>query len=77
MQTAGVGQVCRKLGISEQKFYLWKKKFTGLGVSELRRLKQLEEENRWLKQISADGGYAGKFVRVGTRNLNNPNRNMS
>ena len=41
-----VAEVCRKLGISEQTFYRWKKKYGGLGVSELRRLKQLEEENR-------------------------------
>ena len=53
---AGVApaEVCRKLGISEQTFYRWKKKFAGLGVSEVRRLKQLEEENRRLKQVVAD-----------------------
>ena len=42
------------MGISEQTFYRWKKKFAGLGVAELRRLKQLEEENRKLKQLVAD-----------------------
>ena len=41
--------VCRKLGISEQTFYRWKKKFAGMGVAELRRLRQLEDENRQLK----------------------------
>jgi len=45
-----VQEVIRKLGISEQTFYNWKKKYGGLGVSELRRLKQLEEKNRRLKQ---------------------------
>ena len=53
---AGVApaEICRKLGISEQTFYRWKKKFAGLGVAELRRLKQLEEENRKLKRLVAD-----------------------
>ncbi len=49
-----VPEICRKMGISEATFYNWKKKFGGLGVSELRRLKQLEEENMKLKQIVAD-----------------------
>ncbi len=47
-------EVCRKLGISEQTFYRWKKKFAGMGVAELRRLRQLEDENRQLKQLVAD-----------------------
>jgi putative transposase len=41
-------------GISEQTFYRWKKLYGGLGTGELRRLKQLEEENRKLKQLVAD-----------------------
>jgi len=49
-----VEEICRKMGISEATFYNWKKKFGGLGVSELRRLRQLEEENNKLKQIVAD-----------------------
>ena len=49
-----VDEVCRKMGISEATFYNWKKKFGGLGVCELRRLRQLEEENFKLKQIVAD-----------------------
>jgi putative transposase len=47
-------EVCRKLGISEQTFYRWKKKFAGMGIAELRRLRQLEDENRQLKQLVAD-----------------------
>ncbi len=47
-------EICRKLGISEQTFYRWKKKYGGLGVSELRELKQLREENRRLKRMVAD-----------------------
>ena len=49
-----VQEVIRKMGISEQTFYRWKKKYGGLGISELRRLKQLEEENCKLKQLVAD-----------------------
>ena len=47
-------QICRKLGVSEQTFYRWKKQYAGMGVGEIRRLKQLEEENRKLKQLVAD-----------------------
>lgn len=49
-----VGEVCRKLGISEATFYNWKKKYGGLGVSELRELRQLREENAQLKKLVAD-----------------------
>jgi putative transposase len=42
------------MGISEQTFYRWKKKFAGMGIAEVRRLKVLEEENRKLKQLVAD-----------------------
>jgi putative transposase len=49
-----VGEVCRKLGISEQTFYRWKRKFAGMGIAELRRLRQVEDENRRLKQLVAD-----------------------
>lgn len=49
-----VQEVIRKMGITEQTFYRWKKKYAGLGSSELRRMKQLEEENRQLKQMVAD-----------------------
>jgi putative transposase len=49
-----VEEVCRKMGISEATFYVWRKKYGGIGPSELRRLRQLEEENRKLKQIVAD-----------------------
>ena len=49
-----VAEVCRKMGISEATFYNWKKKYGGLGVSELRRLKPLEEENARLKRMVAD-----------------------
>jgi putative transposase len=44
----------RKLGVSEQSIYLWKKKYAGMGVSELRMMKALEDENRRLKRLVAD-----------------------
>ena len=46
-----VAEICRQNGISEQTFYRWKSKYAGMGTPELKRLKQLEEENRRLKQI--------------------------
>jgi putative transposase len=47
-------EVCRQMGVSEASFYAWKKKFSGLGVTELGRLRQLEEENNRLKKLVAD-----------------------
>ena len=49
-----VEEITRKLGITQATFYRWKKKYAGLGVAELRRLKQLEEENKKLKRLVAD-----------------------
>ena len=49
-----VAEVCRRHGITEQTLYRWKKKYGGLQVSDARRLKQLEAENRQLKRIVAD-----------------------
>ena len=49
-----VPEVCRKMGICEQSFYRWKKKYIGMGVPEVRRLNVLEQENRKLKQLVAD-----------------------
>ena len=51
MKTA---EVCRKHGISDATYYKWKAKYGGLEVSEARRLRQLEDENRRLKHIVAD-----------------------
>ena len=49
-----VADVCRQIGISDAAFYTWKKKYAELGVSELRRLKMLEDENARLRKIVAD-----------------------
>jgi len=49
-----VPEICRKMGIVEQTFYRWKKKYVGMGVADIRKLRILEEENRKLKQLVAD-----------------------
>ena len=49
-----VVEICRKHGISQQSFYLWKKKYAGLGLQELRELRQLRDENAKLKRLVAD-----------------------
>ena len=49
-----IWEIIRKLGISEATFYRWKKKYAGLGVAEVHRLKQLEDENKRLKRLVAD-----------------------
>jgi putative transposase len=51
---AKTGEICRKHGICEQTYYRWKSKYGGLDVSEARRLRQLEDENRRLKQMVAE-----------------------
>jgi len=51
---ASVGDLCRRHGISNASYYNWKAKYSGLTISELKRLKALEDENRRLKQIVAD-----------------------
>ena len=51
---ATVMDICCKMGMTEATFYRWKKKYGGLGTNEVRRLKQLEEENRRLKRLVAD-----------------------
>jgi len=50
----GTAELCRKHGISQQTLYRWKAKYGGMSVSETQRLKQLEDENRKLKQMVAD-----------------------
>ena len=49
-----VEEICRKMGISDATFYKWRQKYAGLGPSELKKLKQLEEENSKLEQLVAD-----------------------
>ena len=49
-----VGDICRKMSISQATFYTWKKQYTGLGITELRELRQLRDENGRLKRLVAD-----------------------
>ena len=49
-----VGEICRKMGVAEATFYRWKRTFAGMSVAEIRRLKQLEDENGKLKRLVAD-----------------------
>ncbi len=49
-----VGEICREMGVSPQAFYSWKRRYAGLGLSELRELRKLREENRKLKTLVAD-----------------------
>ena len=49
-----VEEICRRMGVSEPTFYRWKKQFAGMGVAEIRRLMQLEEESARLKELVAD-----------------------
>ncbi len=49
-----VSEICRKMGVSEQTYYRWKKQYAGMGVAEVRRLRVLEEENRKLRLLVAD-----------------------
>jgi putative transposase len=49
-----VGDVCRQMGISEATYYVWKKKYGGLGLTELRELRQLRDENAKLKRMVAE-----------------------
>jgi putative transposase len=51
---AAVAEICRKLGMSEPTFYRWKKQFAGMGMVEIRRLKQLEAEKAKLRRLVAD-----------------------
>lgn len=51
---AKIGELVRRLGVTEQTLYRWKKKYGGLQVSEAKRLRALEEENRQLKRLVAD-----------------------
>lgn len=49
-----IAEVCREVGVSEQTYHRWKRQYAGMGISELRRLKQLEDENTSLRKLVAD-----------------------
>ena len=58
-----VAEVCRKAGISQATYFNWKKKYAGLDGDQLRRLKELEEENRKLKTLYADAALDNKMLK--------------
>jgi len=49
-----INELCRQMGVSEATFYNWRKRFAGLGVSEIREMRQLRDENTKLRQLVAD-----------------------
>lgn len=49
-----IAEICRKMGVSQNSFYQWRRKFHGVGVTELRKMRILEDENRKLKRLVAD-----------------------
>lgn len=49
-----IAEVCRELGVTEQTYHRWKRQYTGMGVTELRKLKKLEDENASLRKLVAD-----------------------
>lgn len=58
-----VGEISRELGINNQTFYNWKKKYSGMNGEQLKRLKELEDENRRLKQLYADAALDNKMLK--------------
>lgn len=58
-----VADISRELGINSQTFYNWKKKYSGMDGDQLRRLKELEDENRRLKQMYADAALDNKMLK--------------
>jgi len=60
---AKVSEICREFGISDATFYIWRKKYSGLGLSELRELRQLREENGKLRRLLADCRLTGTSCR--------------
>ena len=63
----GVGQVCRKLEVSEHTYYRWRKEYGGLKVDQARRLKELEQENVRLKKLVADQALDNAILREAAR----------
>jgi len=66
-QDSSVGEVCRKLGISEQTYYRWRKDYGGMRVDQTKRLKELEKENARLKKLVADLSLEKDILKEATR----------
>lgn len=69
---ATVAQVCRRHGLHANTLYAWRQKFAGMTVSDVRRLRELEEENRRLKQIVADQALDIVVLKDITKKLSSP-----
>ena len=63
-QGASVGEACRKIGITEQTYYRWRKEYGGMRVEQAKRLKKLEKENARLKKLVADCKSSGKMGHI-------------
>jgi transposase InsO family protein len=64
-----VADTCPKVGISEATYYVWKRQYAGLGVSELREMRQLREENGWFKRLVADLSLDGQILQENGRSF--------
>ena len=53
-QGESIAVACRKIAVTEQTYYRWRKEYGGMGTEQLKRLKELEKENAWLKRVVAD-----------------------
>ena len=62
-ESSSVEEVCRKIGVSRNTFYLWKKKFGGMSGTDAKRLKELEDENRRLKKLLAEEMLSSQIVK--------------
>jgi len=62
-ESSSVDEVCRKIGISRNTFYLWKKKLGGMNAGDAKRLKELEDENRRLKKLLAEEMLSSQIVK--------------
>ena len=78
-QEAGLStaEVCRRHGISTATFYAWKAKFGGMGISEARRLRQLEEENARLKKLLAEAMLDNAVLKTSTQESGDARRSKS
>jgi transposase-like protein len=64
---ATVGEACRKIGVTEQTYYRWRKEYGGLKLDQARRLKELEKENARLKKVVADQALDNAILREAAR----------
>ncbi len=66
-QGANVGEACRKIGVTEQTYYRWRKEYGGMRIEQAKRLKELEQENSRLKRVVADLALDNAILKEATR----------